>query len=242
MRAHRFLVTDLTGNAIAVTGTDRHHAVDVLRLRVGDRVVVFDGKGLEAAALIESITTNDMKLRLLETPSAAGRIAIPLTLAVAAPKGARADWLVEKCAEFGVHRLTFIQTTRTVVQPGAGKLDRWRRKAVEAAKQSGSSTIMSIEAGEGIAEVLNARDRDEAAFFGATRSDARSLADRLLDIRNARDVPSGVICFIGPEGGWTDEEVTELTNADVVAVSLGPTILRVETAAVAMAAIWSAAC
>lgn len=242
MRAHRFLVTDLSGNAITVTGTDRHHAVDVLRLRVGDSVVVFDGKGLEVAAQIELISPDDMQLRLLETPAAVRRIAIPLTLAVAAPKGTRADWLVEKCAEFGVHRLAFIQTTRTVVQPGTGKLERWRRKAVEAAKQSGSSTIMTIDAGKGIAEILNARDQNEPAFFGATRSDAKSLTDRLLDFRSARDVPCGVTCFIGPEGGWTDEEMSELTNANVVAVSLGPTVLRVETAAVAIAAIWSATC
>ncbi len=168
-------------------------------------------------------------------------------LAVAAPKGGRADWLVEKCAELGVAALWLLRTHRGQVAPGPGKVERWRRKAVEAAKQAGQRRVMGIEPPRTVAEALSAVE-GRCVLYGHPHREKASILQALTELRlqsggqaheAGENTPGGesIAIFIGPEGGFTDEECRAIVAAGGVAVSLGASILRVETAAVAAAAI-----
>jgi 16S rRNA (uracil1498-N3)-methyltransferase len=240
MRERRFLVQSLDVDQIEVCGVQRHHAVDVLRLRVGAVATLFDGRGWEAGASVVEITQERIVFKLAESPRKAILAELGLTLAVATPKGPRADWVVEKSAEFGVTRLVFIETQRGEVHPGSGKLERWRRKAGEAAKQSGAPIITSIESGVTIADLCGESTAAPAIAFGATDCSGCSFDEFLVRVGAGDASADEIVCFIGPEGGLTDAEIGALMSAGGQPVSFGRTTLRVETAAIAAAAIWAA--
>ena len=239
MRERRFLVTSLDDARIELTGSQRHHAVDVLRLAIGADATLFDGRGREVRAKVVGISADHVTFERIEPPRDVHAARLPLALAVATPKGARADWLVEKCAEFGVSRLILIETQRGEVHPGAGKLERWRRKAVEAAKQSGAAVVTRIEAGATIDDICRDKSPGSALVFGATDQSGIGFHACLTRFGEAEPPIDGILCVIGPEGGLTDAEMDLLTSHGAAPVSLGRSILRVETAAVAFAAVWA---
>jgi len=233
MRPHRFSVADVEAHPLRLTGDQAAHA-RVLRLRPGDAVDVFDATGRSARGHITAVDGGEFEITV-EATAAAADLAVTLHLAVAAPKGTRGDWLVEKCAELGVAELHWLQTARGTVVPRPAKLDRWRRKAVEAAKQCGRARPMTIHAPRSMADVHAACGGE--AFFG----DAEGPSS-LIDALQGHDADSHrpIVIFVGPEGGFTAQERQSLTDHGATAVSIGPTTLRIETAAVAAAAIISA--
>lgn len=237
MRTRRFHLTSIEPGIRRVDGAEAEHALRVLRLKTGDRVLLFDGHGIEADG--EIVATQDawfeVQVSNLRSGVEPGRIA--LILAVAAPKGERADWLVEKCAEFGVSAVRWIETRRGQVIPGAGKLERWRRKAVEAAKQAGHAVLMDVAGPMPIESVVASQSPDRV-FLYCDPDLQTPLIDRAREIRSMHPAPSAVVIFVGPEGGFTPEEVTCLQSAGAMGVRLCDSILRIETAAVAAAAIW----
>lgn len=213
--------------------------MDVLRLPIGADVTLFDGRGTQARARVVDVTSEQVVFELQESPHDARADSISLTIAVAAPKGSRGDWLVEKCAELGVSRLALIDTQRGEVRPGDGKLDRWRRKAIESAKQSGAASVMEIQAGATIEQILLDRAPGGVAFYGATEGVAPGLHSCLLEASSAESPATACVCVVGPEGGLTVEEIETLQSHGARPMSLGRSTLRVETAAIAAAAIWA---
>ncbi len=235
MRKPRILVDECRRGRLRVEGREAHHALRVLRLGPGAHVTLFDGAGREAAAIICDIGGDWFEAliadEIVQRSTGAGR----LVLGVATPKGDRAAWLVEKCAELGVSSVIFLETSRGVVEPGAGKLDRWRRKAREAAKQSGSPAVLEVDAGTPIAAWLATLPADSLLLYGDPRGGLPMGAVLRKLSAGSRD-----ICMaIGPEGGFTDDELASLAASDGEKVSLGANVLRIETAAVAAAAIWA---
>ena len=154
------------------------------------------------------------------------------TLGVALPKGDRQKWLVEKAVELGVRRLVPLLTTRGVAQPTGGALDRLRRSVVEASKQCGRNRLMEI------ADPLAWND-----YLTASGSIALCLlAHRQSENNRPRDFPKlnvseQVFAAVGPEGGFTDDEISSAIAGGWQCVDLGPRTLRVETAAIALVAI-----
>ncbi len=185
------------------------------------------------------MSADRISFELLELPRDVATSDLSLVLAVATPKGSRADWLVEKCAEFGVPRLIFIESERGEVHPRSGKLERWRRKAEEAAKQSGSPLVMRIESDMTIADVCSAAGAGSRLLFGATDRSGTALSTCIASLNDGGADVDEVVCVIGPEGGLTGDETAELAKCGAIAISLGRSILRVETAAIAVAAIWA---
>src|SRR5262249_28805891 len=143
------------------------------------------------------------------------------------PKGERADWMIEKLGELGVNRFIPLAAARSVVLPkGQGKYERWKRIATESAKQSRRVGVMQIDELTEISAALAG-----GGFYLSTRDDATPLVSiEHSQLRNPR-------FLIGPEGGWTDEEIESFKIAGLTGIKLTATILRVETAAVATAAI-----
>ena len=204
---------------------EARHLRQILRKRVGDQVEIFDGHGATALAAVREIRRDEVALDVLETrtdPSGDGF----LTLAVAPPKGERLKWMVEKLVELGVTRLELLLTERSVVDPGREKLRGLEQTVIAACKQSGRNHLMQIVPPIPWREwLLQTRSRQQQWYF----------ADPLGTPFPAQGFSSEIAIAIGPEGGFSPQEVTEAEQHGGQPISLGPQILRIETAAIAIA-------
>ena len=198
------------------------HLRDVLRLRPGAELRVFDGAGHERTATIATIDRRGVTLSLGVTVEPLPEPPVPVTLACAFPRGQRGDWIVEKATELGAAHLVALASERGVLRPGPGRLDRWRRIAVEASEQCGRATLPAIEEGE---PVFSPGSLALIAIPGATLGVSQA-------VRQAT-VPASVTLLVGPEGGWSTEERAARIAAGAIPVGLGPRVLRTETAAIA---------
>ncbi|MBA2114549.1 16S rRNA (uracil(1498)-N(3))-methyltransferase [Bremerella alba] len=209
---------------------ESQHLAKVMRANVGDMVVGFDGKGTEFQIELTSVGKKKVVGTVRSQEEVSREASRRLTLAVALPKGDRQRWLVEKCVELGVARLVPLLTKRGVAQPVEKAIDRLRRAVIEASKQCERNHLMQVGQGQSLEEVL--ASRPAASFLLHPSGEA---------IHHDAIVPaSEVLAIIGPEGGFTDEEVAEAAQHGCQVVSLGPRILRVETAALAMATLATA--
>lgn len=210
--------------------TQARHLRDVLRLKVDDLIEVFDDAGARAIAIIKTITSKTATVRIAQL-SPATQLEFSWTVAAAIPKGPRADWMVEKLAELGTSLFIPLAAFRSVTLPAGQKFDRWSRIAAEASKQSASPTVMRIHPLTPLQDLLAQPDPGLRWYF-STDPDAIP-ASRLMTAPR----PPALTMFIGPEGGWTDQEIESFRAARIPAVKLAATILRVETAAIAAATI-----
>ncbi len=223
-----FTPSPIRPGRITLSGDEAKHLVRVARRQVGDVVEIFDGRGNGALAKVLS-TERDAVVLEVGNPVPDRDPDLSLTLAVAVPKGERFDWLVEKATELGVARLVPLRAERSVVDPRSAKLDRLRRVIVEASKQCGRNRLMILD------EPRTLRD-----YLENEPSNRRFLANQGgMEIRQWP--PTGpdrtTALAIGPEGGWTAAEVDQATALGWIPAGLGTTRLRVETAAIAGAAV-----
>jgi 16S rRNA (uracil1498-N3)-methyltransferase len=220
------------GQSVPIPPEETHHLIRVLRVEPGERVMVFDGAGREAEAEVESSGRLGLSVRLRQPvthPHPAARV----ILFQAVLKGERMDDVVQKAVELGAAELVPLAADHSVVKltaaNAAHKLERWRAIALGAARQSGNPFLMEIrEPVTAEASVAEAGGL-ELPLFGSLEPGARPLWDRLIDIRYRRGVRVGL--WIGPEGDWSPAEYAALRRAGVKPVTLGPLVLRAETAA-----------
>ncbi|MGE5611732.1 MAG: RsmE family RNA methyltransferase [Bacillota bacterium] len=216
-----------------------HHLRDVLRLTEGDAIEVFDDIGHTAQAIIARATPTEVVVEV-ETVQSAPPAALSWIIASAIPKGSRVDWMIEKLSELGTAGFIPLAAARSVVLPeGTSKRQRWVRLAAEAAKQSHRTGVMQIEELASVDQLL-ARHPAPAWYFSTAPSaiPLARAAEQLIQPR--RQSGQSLHLLIGPEGGWTDAEIELFRKAGLTPVSLGATILRIETAAVAAAAVAAA--
>jgi 16S rRNA (uracil1498-N3)-methyltransferase len=199
-----------------------------MRAQVGDEVVLFDGSGLEFIGRIAAIRKSVVEVALIDRQEISRELPLSLTLAVALPKGDRQKWLVEKATELGVTRIVPLITERGVAQPTASALDRLRRAVIEASKQCGRNRLLEVAAPE-----------DATKYFQVTPPETlRLIADPSGQPLGASLHPERrqIHAAIGPEGGFSPAELATATSSGWQPISLGSRILRVETAAIAIAA------
>ena len=216
-----------SGRGVLV-GDEARHLVRVLRAGIGAEIRVFDGAGGEWRARIESIGRDEVALAMGAPLPAVPAAEPPLALAVALPKGERQKWLVEKLTELGVARLVPLVTTRGVAEATPAALERLRRTVIEACKQCGRSVLMEIGEPAAVAAAL-------AALPPGGRTILCDPDGPSLDAESLRGA-AAVFGLVGPEGGFTPEEVAAAVAAGAVRARLGPHVMRVETAAIAAAA------
>lgn len=231
MTQRYFSEAAVTGDRATLVDSEAQHLARVMRARVGDRVVLFDGSGAEFQAQVERIAKSAVDLRILERREVDRELPFSLTLAVALPKGDRQRWLVEKAVELGVTRLVPLATTRGVAD-GRAAVERLRRAVIEASKQCGRNRLMEIAESRPWSDYVGNAASDGASrlFAHPTGAAAEDSADTTTPRQHG-----GVVIAVGPEGGWTDDEVALAREVNWNFVDLGPRILRVETAAVALA-------
>ncbi len=237
-----FVAADRLGTDHVVLGADAHHYLtQVLRLRTGDAIAVFDGLGTEISATVNSQDAHTTTLTLGTRTAVTSRGA-RVTLLQAIPKGERMDWLTEKATELGVSTIVPIITARSVVRPAAAatKLRRWRTLASEAARQCGRADVPVIEdpvAFDHAIAAVAAIERKILLWEAAPGPSLRSLFP--ID-KNLTGVD--VVLVIGPEGGFAAEEVKAAEAHGFVSARMGDRILRVDTATLtALAIVQSAA-
>jgi 16S rRNA (uracil1498-N3)-methyltransferase len=219
------------GSAV-LEGDELHHLRAVRRLGPGDEAELFDGAGRLARCRIARLDKRRAELDVLAV-SEEPRPSRELVVATAIPKGDRMEWLVEKVTELGASAVWPLVARRSdVTGRGRSRRDKWHRRAIEAAKQCGRLWLPEIAEPAPLDEVV--------ARAGSATFDAVLLADPSTEARRPADVLSGgprrVAGFVGPEGGFTDEETAAICAAGARRVRLGEHILRIETAAVALAA------
>lgn len=223
-----FSAAPLTAGRAFLDGAEAHHLARVVRARPGTEVVVFDGTGVEAVARVESVSRARVELSVLSQRAVKRERSVEITLAVALPKGDRQRWLVEKAVELGVRTLVPLSAERSVAEATPAALDRLRRWVVESSKQCGRNTLMQVAAPQDWRAVA-------AAPAGAVRWLAHPGGQSLVGVaRRMAETGERHAAFalaIGPEGGFTPEEVAAGVAGGWQTVDLGPAILRVETAA-----------
>jgi 16S rRNA (uracil1498-N3)-methyltransferase len=226
-----FIASPPAADRALLSGDEARHLVRVLRARVGDQVSLFDGSGVEWPARIVQITREAVDLHTgppkVDRPS----VGPSLTLAVALPKGDRQKWLVEKLVELGVSRLVPLETLRGVAQPTDAALTRLRRTVIEACKQCGRNSLMAIDAACTLADLL-----DQLRRAGNRRLLVADPLGPRLELPVAVTDAAEVVGLVGPEGGFTADEIALATEAGGLPIGLARHVLRVETAAITLAA------
>jgi 16S rRNA (uracil1498-N3)-methyltransferase len=203
-----------------------HHAIHVLRLKTGTPVVVFDGRGTVADATL-TLTKRAATIQLTGAVQQIPRPPPGLTIATAQPRHDRAGWLVEQVSQLNVDRLIWLDCARSTVRVMAAteKLEKWRRLAIESAKQCHRAWALEIAPAQTLTALL------------ATPGQKLWLDPRATSEPPVIPVGCPITALVGPEGGWTDDEAAMLrADRNVIPVRLGGNILRVETACAAIAA------
>ncbi len=203
-----------------------------LRGRRGQEIVLFDGNGVEAVGAVVAIQRRSVHVEVGELRRRDFELAHRITLAIALSKGHRQGYTIEKCTELGVAAIQPVVTERSVARPDAEACEKWRRRAVEAAKQSERAYVPSIEPPIPLAAAITSIPK----FAAAAVADPWNGAVRFQRFLSRQSADASVIVFIGPEGGFTEDERQRLIAAGATPCSLAPTILRTETAAVAVCA------
>jgi 16S rRNA (uracil1498-N3)-methyltransferase len=225
-----FVETPIVSDRAVLADAEAHHLVHVMRAKPGLEVVLFDGTGAEFLARVERTGRSEVELQVLARQEVDRELPVPLVLGVALPKGDRQKWLVEKTVELGVGQLVPLITCRSVAQPVEKALERLRRAVIEASKQCGRNRLMDIAEPQPWGEFVR----------NTTPTDRRWLAHPGTKKRQPLSLdqpPHRVLLAVGPEGGFTDDEVDQAIEAGWDMVDLGPRILRVETAALLLAGL-----
>lgn len=221
---------------ISIHGGESRHIINVLRLGRGDVINVFDGTGKEYVVLIERTSTSVVEGRIIEEKIIEVESLVEITLFQGLPKAKKMEQIVEKCTELGVNKIVPIRTLRTVPEIEDGhssegsmkaRLSRWGKIAKEASKQSGRVRVPEI--GELIFFSRALTEKTDLSLIPWEGEREHSIKEVLKRCRVAT-YPCRIGIFIGPEGGFTKEEIGEARFNGAIPVSLGSRILRTETA------------
>ena len=230
--SERFFIESPIGDAptAELVEAEAHHLAKVMRAKCGDELLLFDGQGSEFTARVIAISKAKVAVEILARKEVDRESPVDLTLAVALPKGDRQKFLIEKLVELGVRRFIPLETRRGVAEPGEAVLERLRRQVIEASKQCGRNRLMQIAEPLSMAHLVAQSPSEVVRLVAHPRGEACDIA--------AISASAPIVAAIGPEGGFTEEEVAIAEQAAWRVVSLGPRILRVETAALAFAAVF----
>ncbi|MFZ0761270.1 MAG: RsmE family RNA methyltransferase [Candidatus Sulfotelmatobacter sp.] len=235
MTRRRFIADEVSGDQAALVGGHADHLARVLRARVGEDFDIATGDAVRRGR-ITFLENDRVEFDLCEEVSGASLPEITLVLAVF--KFDRMEWAIEKCTELGVAKIVPVISRRTdshLAAASAKRVERWRRLALQAAEQSRRAAPPEIAAPIKISEALNIPAGLRVVLV---ESEAHTL---LRDVVNPQTGDGGVVLAVGPEGGWTGDELHSFRHAGWIFASLGNTILRAETAAMAGVAVAASA-
>ena len=233
----RLFIPGSLADTVTLTGNDAHHLGYTLRARVGERYIVVDSERRVASMEITGFTADTVMLRLVERLEADTESPIRLTLAVCLLKSDKMEFVVQKAVELGAAKVQPIESENCVARYDGKKAEtrreRWQRIADEAAKQCGRTALLTVSPILSLSDWLTNRPPEDGAAFFCYEAEKKNTLSEWLAEQNAE----AYTALIGPEGGFTPAEAEQAKAAGVFAVTLGPRILRAETAAVAALAV-----
>ncbi len=234
----------IVGSSVRLSGPEAHHLIHVMRGSAGQEVILFDGSGAEFLCQIRQIARTEVQLQVIERRWVNRELPCQLSVACCLPKRDRQRWLVEKCVELGVGRMIPLITERTVVRPSERTLTRLRRVVIEASKQCGRNRLMPVADPIQWAELTAVSNCVQHQIMAhpaePNRTPGGAAQSAVTAVLHCLEPGDAVLVAVGPEGGFTEDEVRAGKEAGWEVVDLGPRILRTETAAVVLAALVAA--
>ena len=217
----------IDGHTAELTGPEAQHALRAVRLRVGQEARLFDGSGAEFVGKLVEASRGRARFEIVSRQEVDREPGVRVIVATAIPKGRRADYLIEKCCELGATQIVPLWCERSVVDPrvrAENHLSRWRRVAVEASKQCGRTRVTHVAGPATFGDVAESSGRFARAWVCRPGPET-SIGPA---------PPADTVCMVavGPEGGFTEDEIALADQVGMTPLGLGPTVLRVETAAV----------
>jgi len=238
----RFYVSDpiFTQDQITISGQEARHIQRVLRLRAGDKVDIFDGTGKEYHSEITRQDRQNVIVRILETRMPDHDSPLTLVMGQSLIKGDKMDLVIQKVTEMGVSTVIPFVSSRSVTRLDGGKMEqrlsRWRRIGVESSKQCGRVIPLKVERVVGFHEVLRRAPAGARRIILWERG-ARGLKSLFQETEKPSHSSQSVYFLVGPEGGFSEEEVRQAEEAHFIPVRLGSRILRVETAGLSFVSV-----
>lgn len=224
----RFFHEVPSGDSLVINGPDAQHIRRALRMQPGEHLTVCDGQGTDYACQITAFEGEGVRLSVLSQAPSSTEPSLAVTLYQGLPKGDKMDWILQKAVELGVTAVVPLATSRSVIRLDGKeekKRERWQRIAAEAAGQCGRGIVPRVESPLSFAQALPLLRKDKTICFYEGGGQPLS---RLVDAGEAR-----LSIVIGPEGGFAEEEIAALRSAGAAVATLGPRILRCETAPLA---------
>ncbi len=237
---HRFFVepSQIREKEIVITGPDVNHIRNVLRMRAGEELLAADGQGSEYRCILRELQDSEIRAEICRKLSGSAELPSRITLFQGLPKSDKMDLIIQKCVELGVFRIVPVTTKRTVVKLDAKKEEsrrkRWTAVSESAAKQSGRGIIPEISGVRGFKEAVEEAGELDVCLIPYEKAEDMARTREILS-----GIPAGasIGVFIGPEGGFEEEEVREAMEAGARPITLGRRILRTETAGMAVLAM-----
>lgn len=234
---HRFYAPNAPSNASDITLIDdeAHHAVQVLRVRKGERVSVLNGTGDELSCEVQEATKKSVQLRVIEIQQSPAPIS-SITLIQGIPKGKIIESIIQKATELGVSRIVPLLSERVVTHleddSVEEKREKWQRVAIEACKQCGQRWLPKVEAPIATNDFLARRDKFEFAVVGCLEKDSRHLKEFFGKfVAEQKRAPKTVGVWVGPEGDFSPAEYAAIKQLGAHPITFGALVLRSETAA-----------
>ena len=234
----RFFISSdqIKDNSVILKGEDRHHLLNVLRQGPGDEITVLNGKGEEYLVRITDVTVDQVKGEIVKQVERQSEPQVKITLVQSLPKADKFEWILQKNTELGVSRFQPVFTERSNIKldqaAQSRKLERWNKIIREAAEQSGRQIIPVLEPIRRWSEMLAAYSGVGLVLIPWEGESGQSLKQVL---ERQPGIPGSVTVLIGPEGGFSLKEVEEAKEKGAIPVTLGPRILRTETAGLVVA-------
>jgi 16S rRNA (uracil1498-N3)-methyltransferase len=228
-----YLSCAVEGNTAKITDSEQvHHLRDVLRLKLGDSVTAFDNLGNEYQCIIQSLNRDLVELQITRRKVAVSS-KLRITIACSIPKKAVMDDIIDKLTQLGVEAIIPLETERSIVkleEKSEARLERWRKIARNAAEQSQRNTLPEIPQVMSLKSILTLAGDFDVKLVPTLSAKSSPVRDLVAGVS-----PGKVLVLIGPEGDFTPQEVQDSLRLGFLPVSLGNTVLRVETAAIAIA-------
>lgn len=221
---------------IWLDGGEAHHVLHVKRAKPGTIITLFDGKGFEYRAHITEILHDKVKVCIEESRAVDREAPVDITIAFSVPKGKHASFLIQKCAELGIKTLIPLFCKRSVVdiRDTAGeKIERWNKIAIEASKQCKRNYVTRIENPVPFSDLVKNTCLFDLSLIACAEAHAKTLNGLVREYPAVKKI----VCLIGPEGGFTGNEIETAEKAGCMPVVIGHSTLRVETAAIAISSM-----
>ncbi len=225
----RFFSDIIEDDIITLSEEDSKHLAKVLRVRMGEEIEVCDGKGMEYLAEVSEISPKCVKARIIKKEVSSQEPKVKVTVFQGLPKGSKMELIIQKCVVIGVADIVPVATSRAVVkldeEKAGGKVDRWNKISLEAAKQSSRAVVPKIHTPVSFDDAIKKASEYDLKIIPYEKHDETGFKTFLSE-----NTPETVAVFIGPEGGFEEAEIEKAISLGIKPVSLGKRILRTETA------------